>query len=75
MYKRQGYPHKSNLLSVSVLAKTCIEADAYATTFMSMGLEKSKQFLYEHPELKVYFIFETAERQLQNWSVNDFPTN
>ncbi|MBQ4822287.1 FAD:protein FMN transferase [Aquimarina sp. MMG016] len=72
---KTGYPHKSNLLSVSILAQTCMEADAYATALMSMGLEKSKQFLKSHPELKVYFIYEDQNKVLQTLSVNGFPEN
>ncbi|MGY3795003.1 FAD:protein FMN transferase [Aquimarina sp. 433] len=67
-----GYPHKSNLLSISVLAKSCMEADAYATAFMSMGLQKTKQFLTTHPELKVYAIFENQSKELEQISFNDF---
>jgi FAD:protein FMN transferase len=51
-----GYPVRHNLLSVSVLANDCITADAYATAFMVMGLEKSKDFLIGHPQLDAYFI-------------------
>ena len=51
-----GYPVKHNLLSVSVVAADCMTADAYATAFMVMGLEKSKEFLVKRPELEVYFI-------------------
>ncbi|MFD2564500.1 FAD:protein FMN transferase [Aquimarina rubra] len=72
---KTGYPHKSNLLSVSVLTDTCIEADAYATALMSMGLEKSKDFLNNHRELKVYFIYEDENKELQTLTVNDFPEN
>ena len=55
-----GYPAKHNLLSATVLADDCMTADAYATTFMVMGLEKSKQFLSEHKELnlEVFFIYD-----------------
>ncbi|MDY8138793.1 FAD:protein FMN transferase [Aquimarina sp. 2201CG5-10] len=70
---KTGYPHKSNLLSVSVLANTCMEADAYATAFMSMGLEGSKQFLKNHPEFKVYFIYEDDKKELQTLAINAFP--
>ncbi|WP_299215530.1 FAD:protein FMN transferase [uncultured Aquimarina sp.] len=72
---KTGYPHKSNLLSVSILAKTCMEADAYATALMSMGLERSKQFLNEHPELKVYFIYEDDKKELKTLTLNGFPDN
>jgi FAD:protein FMN transferase len=55
-----GYPAKHNLLSATVLAGDCMTADAYATAFMVMGMEKSKQFLSEHQELRleVFFIYE-----------------
>lgn len=72
---KTGYPHKSNLLSVSILAKTCMEADAYATALMSMGLERSKQFLNKHPELKVYFIYEDDKKELKTLTLNGFPDN
>ncbi|WP_282080940.1 FAD:protein FMN transferase [Aquimarina algiphila] len=70
---KTGYPHKSNLLSVSILATTCMEADAYATALMSMGLERSKQFLKNHPELKTCFIYEDDNKELQTLSLNGFP--
>ena len=55
-----GYPAKHNLLSATVIASDCMTADAYATAFMVMGLEKSKQFLFEKKELglEVYFIYD-----------------
>jgi thiamine biosynthesis lipoprotein len=51
-----GYPVKHSLLSVSVLADDCMTADAYATAFMVMGLEKSMSFLAKHSEIEAYFI-------------------
>jgi FAD:protein FMN transferase len=55
-----GYPAKNNLLSATVIAENCMTADAYATTFMVMGLEKSKKFLSEHKDLnlEVFFIYD-----------------
>jgi FAD:protein FMN transferase len=55
-----GYPAKNNLLSVSVIANDCMTADAYATAFMVMGVEKSKQFLLDNRELglEVFFIYD-----------------
>ncbi len=69
---KTGYPHRSNLLSVSVLASTCMEADAYATAFMAMGVVKSVAFLKQHPELKAYFIYESGRDTLQTQAVNGF---
>jgi len=70
---KTGFPHKSNLLSVSVLTKTCMEADAYATAFMSMGLEKSIDFLKNHQLLKTYFIYENEKKELKTLTLNGFP--
>lgn len=68
-----GYPSKTNLLSVSVIAKDCMTADAYATAFKAMGLEKVTAFLIRHPELKVFLIFENDDRALETLALNGFP--
>lgn len=70
---KTGYPSKTNVLSVSVIAPTCAIADAYATAFKAMGIEKTKELLKTHPELKVYFIYEDANKQLQTLELNNFP--
>jgi len=70
---KTGYPSKTNILSVSVIAPTCAVADAYATAFKAMGVEKVTGFLKAHPELKVYFIYEDEEKLLKTLSLNDFP--
>ena len=51
-----GYPAQQSILSATVLAPTCAEADAFATSFMVMGLERAQAVLDAHPELQVYFI-------------------
>lgn len=38
---QSGYPAKTDILSASVLAPTCAEADALATAFMALGYEGS----------------------------------
>lgn len=54
---KTGYPVQHSLLSATVLAKNCAVADAYATSFMVMGMERAKPVLERHPELMVYFIY------------------
>jgi len=54
-----GYPVQHSLLSATVLAPTCAEADAFATSFMVMGLERAREILARHPELQVYFIYDS----------------
>jgi thiamine biosynthesis lipoprotein len=55
-----GEPVNHNLLSATVLASNCTNADAFATAFMVMGLERTKSFLAAHPELdlEVFLIFD-----------------
>ena len=62
-----GYPVQHSILSVTVLAKCCAEADAYATAFMVMGMEKAKKVLEKHPELMAYLIYSDDKGNLQVW--------
>jgi thiamine biosynthesis lipoprotein len=64
---RTGYPVQHELLSATVIAKQCAVADAYATSFMVLGLEKSKALLQRHPELKAYFIYTDEQGKLAVW--------
>jgi len=53
---RTGYPVQQDILSSTVIAPDCLTADAYATAFMVMGLEKAKKVLDKDSSLKAYFI-------------------
>lgn len=72
---KTGYPSKTNLLSISVIAKDCMTADAYATAFKAMGIENVSHFLKMHPELKVFLIFENDDKEFETLSLNGFPEN
>ena len=52
-----GYPARHSLLSATVLAPDCMTADAYATAFMVLGVEKSLEIANRHPEMEAYFIY------------------
>ena len=52
-----GYPVEHNLLSVTVLMEDCASADAFATAFMVMGLQDSKDFLSTHKKLEALLIY------------------
>lgn len=45
-----GRPVTHSLLSVSVVEDDCWLADAMATAYMVMGLERAKQFIATHPQ-------------------------
>lgn len=72
---KTGYPSKTNLLSISVIARDCMTADAYATAFKIMGIAKVKSFLEVHSELKAFLIFENDQKELETLSLNGFPEN
>ncbi len=53
-----GKNEPNNILSATVMTqKDCAFADAYATSLMVMGYEKSLEFLKNHPELEVFLIY------------------
>lgn len=64
---KTGYPVQHSLLSATVLAKSCTVADAYATSFMVMGLERAQQLLERHSELMAYLIYDDGHGDLAVW--------
>ena len=55
---KTGRPVQHNILSATVLADHCARADAYATAFMVMGLQKAQKVLERNPDLMAYFIYD-----------------
>lgn len=53
-----GRPVQHSILSATVVCKDCARADAYATAFMVMGLEKAKKILAKNKDLKAYIIYD-----------------
>ena len=64
---KTGYPVKHTLLSATVIAKDCATADAYATSFMVLGMEETKKVLEKHPELMVYLIYANDKGENEVW--------
>ncbi len=64
---KTGYPVQHNILSATVVAKSCAVADAYATAFMVLGLEGTRQVLDSHPELMAYLIYNDKEGKYAVW--------
>ena len=55
---KTGHPVQHNILSATVIAKRCAMADAYATALMVVGLDKAKEILGRHKDLKAYIIYD-----------------
>lgn len=54
---KTGRPACEDILSATVMADKCAEADAYATAFMAMGREKARALKQQHPEIEYLFIY------------------
>ncbi|MCP9612324.1 FAD:protein FMN transferase [Coprobacter sp. LH1063] len=55
-----GYPVQHSLLSATVFAPDCMTADAYATAFMVLGLEKSMLLAEQNKDIEAFFIYATG---------------
>lgn len=64
---KTGYPVQHNILSATVFADDCATADAYATSFMVLGLDGAKKILEKHPELCAYLIYSDQKGGNQIW--------
>jgi len=64
---KTGCPVQHNILSATVIADNCATADAYATAFMVLGLEKTRLILDRHPELMAYLIYSDREGKNAVW--------
>ncbi|MBR6938714.1 MAG: FAD:protein FMN transferase [Prevotella sp.] len=64
---KTGYPVQHNILSATVLASDCATADAYATSFMVLGLDGAMKILKQHPELMAYFIYSDQKGHNAVW--------
>ncbi len=62
-----GFPVRHGLLSVTVVTGDCMRADAYATAFMVMGFEKSREYLRHNPELDAYLIYNDEKGKYRVW--------
>lgn len=62
-----GYPVSHSLLSATVIDSTAARADALATAFMVMGLNRAKEWLSVNPEVEAYLIYSNDQGDYQVW--------
>lgn len=67
---KTGFPVKHNLLSATVIADNCMDADAFGTSFMVLGLEKSIEILDENPNLDAILIYSEGEELKSYYTPN-----
>ena len=68
---RTGYPVSHSLLSATVIAADATLADAYATYFMVVGLDESKEFLKGRVDMEVCLIYD-EEGEFKTWCTPGF---
>lgn len=67
-----GSAEQSDVTSSTVLAPSCAEADAYATSFMALGLAKSKELLKDLPRVEAYLTYTDSLNQDQVFITQGF---
>ena len=68
---KTGFPSLNTLLSVTVIHEDCIYADAYATAFMAMGLEKTLDFISNRDDIDIFLIY-SNDSKLETFSSDYF---
>ncbi len=67
-----GSAEQNDITSATVLASTCAVADAYATAFMALGLEESKEILKSLNGIEVYFTYNDQNNEEQVFITKGF---
>ncbi len=60
---RTGYPVETDVLSVSVITHSCMEADGWATALMVLNFEEGNKLISDRRDLNVLWIVETKDGQ------------
>lgn len=67
-----GYPQMTNLLSATIVAPSCMLADAWATACMAMGTERVKRIMEHDKHLGVMTISSDKDGNMVVWSNKAF---
>lgn len=68
---KTGYPVKHHMVSVSIIARSPLVADIYATACMAMGTEKAKKFITADSDVEVFMAYFVKD-SLKTWNSPDF---
>jgi thiamine biosynthesis lipoprotein len=67
-----GYPVDNGMISVTVIAKDAITADAFDNGFMIMGVEKSLSFLADKKDMEAYFVYKKEDGTISDTATSGF---
>jgi thiamine biosynthesis lipoprotein len=62
-----GEMRRHNLLSATVFAPRCAIADAFATAFMVMGVDRAQMLLNQRKDIEALFIYRDEEGKLKSF--------
>ena len=69
---RTGFPAQNELISVTVIAKDAITADAYDNALMAMGLTKALQFVEKRKDISAHFIYRARNEKIRDTASKGF---
>lgn len=72
IHPRTGYPVDHQLLSTTVIASSCMKADAFATAFMVLGKDSALAVCERIPDMECYLIYSGDDGKLQEAYTNGF---
>jgi len=67
---KTGFPIITDVLSVTVLAKSCILADSWATALMVMNFGNGYQYVKNNPEIEAIWLLKEKENQNRYFSLS-----
>ncbi len=67
LHPKTGFPYQSNLLSASVLAPNCTEADGWATACMVSGFQQARKYITENTRLEGLLIYADSLGKIKIW--------
>ena len=69
---KTGYPVEHSVLSVTILAKNSVWADALASICMVMGMERSLPLIQSMDGVEAYYIFANEQNALETFATERF---
>jgi thiamine biosynthesis lipoprotein len=66
-----GYPAEETILSATVIYPDCMTADAFATAFMAIGIEKACSIAAQFPEMECLFVYTDENGKLQELRIKN----
>lgn len=67
-----GFPYQHSLISVTLIATTALDSDAYDNVLMGLGLEPAMDFMKQKPRMEAYFIYRKPDGSIGDTATSGF---